>query len=184
MAHVSTTPSDKAEGRLKEAYEQVKSSRGAVGNIYEAMGQNPAAMVANHELYTTLQFGDSPLSRRERELVATVISRINGCNYCLAHHADAFGRHAKEAGLQALVATDYTRAPLSPRERALADHAARLTSEPHGIGEADIKKLRDVGLDDRAITDLTLLSAYFNFITRVATGLGVSTDDVAAHYNY
>lgn len=184
MTHVSVTPPDKAEGRLKEAYEQVKSSRGAVGNVYEAMSHNPAAMQANHALYTTLQFGESPLSRRERELVATVVSRITGCNYCLAHHADAFGRHAREAGLQALVATDYTRAPLSDRERALADHAARLTREPAAVHEADIKKLRDAGLDDREITDLTLLVAYFNFITRAAIGLGVSTDDVAGAFKY
>ncbi len=184
MVWVETTPPEKAEGELKDAYAKVATGRGSVGNIFQAMSLNAKALVDNHALYFGLQFGASPLSRRERELIATVVSRANGCTYCVSHHADAFGRHAREPGLQALVATDYTKAQLSPRERAIADHAHMLTVTPTQASEKAIETLRAAGLTEREIVDVTLVTAYFNFATRVASGLGVSHEDVAAPFKY
>ncbi len=184
MSWIQVTEPGAAEGRLKDEYEATTKSRGALANIHKAFSLHPGALSANLALYKELHFAESPLSRRDRELIATVVSRVNGCGYCVAHHADAFGRHANEAGLQALIATDYTRAPLSARERAIADHAVLLTRNPGGVTAADVDKLRAHGLDDRAILDVTLEAAYFNFINRVATGLGVSQEDVGGSYKY
>jgi uncharacterized peroxidase-related enzyme len=64
-------------------------------------------------------------------------------------------------------------APLGPRPRAIARHAEKLTGAPASVGPADLDALRAAGLDDRAIVDLTLCVAYFNFVNRVAHGLGV-----------
>lgn len=44
------------------------------------------------------------------------------------------------------------------------------------MGEADVEQLRAVGLDDRAIHDATQVIAYFNYINRVADGLGVEAE--------
>jgi len=185
MTWIETVPAEAATGRLKQTYERVGAKRGAVANIYQAMSLHPDALAANLELYTSIHFSaDSPLSRREREIIATVVSRANGCAYCVSHHADALGRHAKEPGLQALVATDHLKAPLTPRERAMADHADKLTRQPGDVGPADVGALRDAGLSDREILDITLATAYFNFATRVATGLGVSLEDVDRAYEY
>lgn len=52
-------------------------------------------------------------------------------------------------------------------------HAVKLTREPSSVNVADINALREAGLDDRAILDLTLVIAYFNFVNRIADGLGV-----------
>ncbi len=59
------------------------------------------------------------------------------------------------------------------RECAMVVHAIKLTQEPAGIEAADVDRLREVGLDDRGIVDLTLVVAYFNFVNRLADGLGV-----------
>jgi alkylhydroperoxidase family enzyme len=55
--------------------------------------------------------------------------------------------------------------------------ALRLTENPEEIRKAEIEKLRAEGLDDAAIVDLTAVAAYFNFINRVALGLGVRLDE-------
>ncbi|MDX1673529.1 MAG: hypothetical protein R3314_01910 [Longimicrobiales bacterium] len=43
--------------------------------------------------------------------------------------------------------------------------------------EADIRSLRDVGLDDRAIHDVCAIASYFAFVNRMADGLGVELED-------
>ena len=71
---------------------------------------------------------------------------------------------------------DYRAAPLSLVDRALCDYALKLTKAPASIGEADIAALRQAGLSDRAINDAAQVIAYFNYINRVADGLGVDLE--------
>ena len=184
MPYIPSVRPDAASGRLKEEYDRIEKERGAVGEIFAITGLHPGVPSAHLALYEELHFAEGPLSRRERELIATVVSRANGCEYSLAHHADAFGRHTNEAGVQALVATDYTRANLPPRERAIADHAVKLTKMPHEITGDDITVLRKHGLTDREILDVTLLTGYFNLVNRVASGLGLTPQDVRGKYRY
>jgi alkylhydroperoxidase family enzyme len=49
----------------------------------------------------------------------------------------------------------------------------KLTLTPAAVGPADIEELRAVGLDDEGITSATQVIAYFNYINRIAEGLGV-----------
>ena len=55
-------------------------------------------------------------------------------------------------------------------------YAERLSLEQGAVDRSDIEALRAVGLDDRAIHDATQVIAYFNYITRVADGLGVEPE--------
>ena len=184
MAWIRTVPPGEASGKLKQEYERAEKERGALAHMHTITSLHPGILGIHLDLYGETHFSEGPLSRRERELIATVVSRENRCAYCVAHHADAFGRHAQEPGLQALVATDYTKAKLGPRERALADHAVLLTRQADKVTKADVDKLRAAGLDDRAILDLTLVVAYFNFANRLANGLGLTADDVGKSYHY
>jgi alkylhydroperoxidase family enzyme len=45
------------------------------------------------------------------------------------------------------------------------------------VGEADIQALRAVGLSDVAIHDAVQIIGYFNYINRVADGLGIELED-------
>jgi uncharacterized peroxidase-related enzyme len=184
MPWIRSVRPEEATGRLKDEYDRIAKARGAVGDVFAVTGLHPGAPGAHLALYEEVHFAEGPLSRRERELVAVVVSRANGCEYCLAHHADALGRHASEPGLQALVATDYTKASLSKRERAIADHAVKLTRSPQDVTEKDVEHLRAAGLTDREILDVTLVASYFNFVNRVANGLGLTPQDVRAKYRY
>jgi uncharacterized peroxidase-related enzyme len=74
------------------------------------------------------------------------------------------------------VARDWRTAPLEPVDRTLGELAAKLTHEQHGVTPADLDDLRSYGLDDRAIHDAVQVIAYFNYITRIADGLGVEPE--------
>ena len=68
---------------------------------------------------------------------------------------------------------DYTTAPVSAAERVMLDYVVQLTREATRIGPQHHARLRDAGFDDRAILQMTLIAAWFNYINRVADALGV-----------
>jgi uncharacterized peroxidase-related enzyme len=74
------------------------------------------------------------------------------------------------------VLSDYSAARLSAVDRALCDHAIKLTRNPAAVTQADVDGLRQLGLSDRAIHDATQVIAFFNYINRVADGLGVDLE--------
>lgn len=74
------------------------------------------------------------------------------------------------------VCEDWRNAALSPREAALCFFAAKLTKTPGAMTRDDHAPLRAEGLDDSAIHDLVQVCAYFNYINRVADGLGVALE--------
>ena len=72
---------------------------------------------------------------------------------------------------------DYTRAELDPQTRGMLDFAAKLTREPTDMREADVQRLRGLGLSDEQILSTVLITCLFNFMTRLADGLGVEVDE-------
>ena len=60
--------------------------------------------------------------------------------------------------------------------RALCEFAAKLTHVAAEIQQADVDALREHGLDDAAISDTIQVVAYFNYVTRVADGVGIEDE--------
>lgn len=74
------------------------------------------------------------------------------------------------------VKTDYTRAPLQLRDRAMLDFAVALTLTPGRVTEADLGPLRAAGWEDLAIHDIVQVTALFNYYNRIADGLGIDPE--------
>ena len=72
---------------------------------------------------------------------------------------------------------DWRSVPLTALDRALCEYAEKLTRQPDAMSEADISQLRAAGLDDVAIHDATQIIGFFNYINRVADGLGVEREE-------
>jgi uncharacterized peroxidase-related enzyme len=75
--------------------------------------------------------------------------------------------------LVAALRRDYTQAKLSQADRAMLDYTAKLTKEPWRVTSADLEALRRAGFDERGILQINLIASWFNYINRVADGLGV-----------
>lgn len=83
--------------------------------------------------------------------------------------------NAADAYVDALV-RDWRSAPLAAVDRALCEYAEKLTVNPAGMTAADLAPLREQGLSDTAIHDAVQVISYFNYINRVAEGLGVERE--------
>ena len=74
------------------------------------------------------------------------------------------------------MAADWRRADLTPADRALCAFAEKLSLKPRASTASDVDRLREHGLDDRAIHDAVQIIGFFNYINRVADALGVEPE--------
>jgi uncharacterized peroxidase-related enzyme len=81
MPHLEIIEPDDATGPLKDEYDAAVGRAGKVFNIVKAMSLRPGVLRRSMELYRGIMFDTSGLSRQERELLATVVSRTNDCHY-------------------------------------------------------------------------------------------------------
>ncbi len=72
---------------------------------------------------------------------------------------------------------DYRTAGLSVAETAICDYAVKLTIHPGDVTVDDVQTLRDAGFQDQQITIAAQVIGYFNYINRIANGLGVESED-------
>jgi uncharacterized peroxidase-related enzyme len=176
MAWIEEIEPDDAEGRLAEIYGDLTAKRGKIANILKVHSLNPEALGAHLELYLATMFGKSGLSRAEREAIAVVVSAANDCEYCVAHHLEALRLYIDDEDTLSMLSTADGLETLEPRLSNIVRHAEKLTTAPEAMTESDLGELRAVGLSDRDILDVTLVTAYYNFVNRIALGLGVSFD--------
>ena len=95
----------------------------------------------------------------------------------MTHHGAGLRRLLNDEAKAVAIARDYTEADLSPRERAILDYAVKLTMDPRAMSESDVQTLRDAGLGDAAILDACQVTCYYNYVNRLADGLGVELED-------
>jgi len=153
------------------------TARGKVSNIMKVHSLNPGAMRQHLGFYAHLMFGASGLTRGEREAMAVAVSQANGCDYCVVnHHREALDVVERTATVDRAAGQDK-----QTRWAALLVYAEKLTIAPHTVNAADVQRLRAVGLSDRDILDVALISSYFNFVNRIAPGLGVEFNPEEVH---
>jgi uncharacterized peroxidase-related enzyme len=151
--------------------------------VVPAMKKNPYYLLLAHDpeplrqrtgLFNGIMkgAGGSPLS--DRELAAVATSRVNGCVYCAAIHARAYNQLTGDTEQIQRLLDEGVGTPLRDRERAIVDLAVKLTEDPAGFGAADLQPLRELGLSDLEILDITNGAAIFAWANRLLQTLGES----------
>tara|TARA_R110001592_G_scaffold65325_2_gene200555 strand:- start:657 stop:1220 length:564 start_codon:yes stop_codon:yes gene_type:complete len=186
MPYIEVIEHAQAEGKLKEVYDHLLETRGKLAEVHKIQSLNPESIMNHMDLYMTIMFGQSPLKRYQREMIAVVVSAVNDCEYCQTHHGAALNHFWKdEAKVQALW-NNYETVELKEVDLLLCRYAAALTKAPSKVNEAEhITPLKEAGMAERAILDAALVIAYFNFVNRLVLGLGVQLEeDKGEGYKY
>jgi alkylhydroperoxidase domain protein len=128
-----------------------------------------ARTLADKDIFYNAKAG---LPRAERELAAAAASRFNGCIYCASVHARFASHFSKRTeDVQRLLDRGVT-ADLDPRWNAIVQASVALTATPSTFGAEHVARLRAVGLDDLAISDVIHGAAFFNWANRLMLSLG------------
>tara|TARA_B100001989_G_scaffold235434_1_gene196662 strand:+ start:76 stop:345 length:270 start_codon:yes stop_codon:yes gene_type:complete len=75
------------------------------------------------------------------------------------------------------IAKDWTKSSISKKQMAMCNFAKKLTETPNQIDIQDIELLKNYSLSDKDISQIVQIIAYFNYINRVADGLGLEPED-------
>ena len=165
MSWIKTINENEASGELKDIYENIINKRGKLSN--------PKVMQKHMDLYLSIMFGKSDISREDRELIAVVVSSINKCDYCINHHAEALNHYWKDYNKIKDLIDNYKSINLSEKNQVMIDYVYKLTKKPEILNQSDIDILRENGFQDKDILDINLIVSYFNFVNRIVLGLGV-----------
>jgi uncharacterized peroxidase-related enzyme len=131
-----------------------------------------------NDLANILMTGPSPLSRAERELIATCVSAGNQCRFCTCSHAAAARNlYRDQAEIVDKAMQDPTSANLTDKMSALIAIADKVRRDGRLVTQADIERARHAGADDRAIHDTVLIAAMFCMFNRYVDGLATWTPD-------
>lgn len=97
-------------------------------------------------------------------------------------HGEFLRQASDDPELASHIMHDYRNADLDQQTRAMLDYATKLTREPTNMQEADVITLREAGLTDEQILSVVLITCTFNFMTRLADGLGVEVPEERQKY--
>ena len=173
MSWITTIDNPEATGLLKKVYEELTEKRGKVSNIMKVQSLNPHVMKSHMDLYINLMFQRSGLTRKERELIAVAVSVANDCEYCVNHHVEALNHYWKDKEKLQKLLQDFKSLEFLDKTLGMLEYAVKLTKTPKEINRTDIEILRESGFSDEDILDINLIVSYFNFVNRIASGLGV-----------
>ncbi len=159
-------------------FDAMRAARGYVPRVVRAFALNGEHMGASFAYLIKLMAPDGALlSKREKEIIAVVVSVENTCLYCVASHRAQLATATGDEAFAHQVAINYRQVPaLSARERALADFAVKLTRESATTQASDHDRLREHGLGDHEILEAIEVAAFFNYTNRLCSGLGLQPD--------
>ena len=152
---------------LEESHPKAK-----VSDYYLFLVHQPEVLKQRSVAFNAIMYAPGGMPRAERELGATVVSRMNGCVYCASVHAQRFEQLAKRTDAIIEVLNDPHTAGTSERERAIVQFSIALTNAPDAVAPADIQALKDVGLTELEILDLMHSVAIFAWANRLMLNLG------------
>src|SRR6195952_2039205 len=111
---------------VRERIVAVGEKAGFVPNVFLALARRPAEFRAFFAYHDALMERDGGLSTAEREMIVVATSAVNDCLYCVIAHGAVLRIRAKDPLLADYLATDYRRADLTPRQRAIIEFAVKL----------------------------------------------------------
>lgn len=169
-----------AEGRLKSLYERLASAGGGIDNILMVHSLRPHTLEGHVALYkAVLHHARNRLPRPLLEALGVYVSALNGCSYCVDHHARGLmrllGDDEGERQRAALVA-DAPEQAVTGRDLSAMRYARALTLTPDRVERPQVEALRRVGFDDGEILEINQVVAYFAYANRTVQGLGVTTE--------
>ncbi|WP_447555608.1 peroxidase-related enzyme [Vreelandella sp. EE22] len=169
--HVTPVDYDNATSAQREALKETPSNT-RISDYVLVLAHDPESLRIRTSLFNGIMYDKGGLSREERELGAVAASVVNRCIYCAAVHAHRYNNIVGDDKVMQDIFLRGKDAELDARTRAILRFGMRLSETPPNVTQDDIQRLRDVGLDDQEILDLTLSTTLFGWANRLMHTLG------------
>jgi uncharacterized peroxidase-related enzyme len=162
---------------MRERILAVQEKAGFVPNVFLALAHRPDEFRAFFAYHDALMEKASGLSKAEREMIVVATSGANQCLYCVVAHGAILRIRAKDPLVADQVATNYRKADITPRQKAMLDFAMKVSREAEAIGEPDFAALRAHGFTDEDAWDIGAVAAFFALSNRMANLVSMRPND-------
>jgi uncharacterized peroxidase-related enzyme len=174
MTFIETVAANEANGATAELYATEEEVFGFLPNLVQAFSLRPKVYFAWKQLNGAIKGG---MELRRYELATIAAARELRSSYCtLAHGSVLMDKGFLEPEALRAVVSDYHAAGLDEVEVAVMDLAAKIAQDATTVSQADIDRLRSLGLSDQDILDVVLAAAARCFFSKILDGLGAEPD--------
>ena len=153
---------------LRERILAVQEKSGFVPNVFLVLAHRPDEFRAFFAYHDTLMEKESGLTKGEREMIVVATSGLNQCIYCVVAHGAILRLREKSPYLADQIATNYLKAEITPRQKAMLDFAVKVSLDSHELNNSDFEEMRQYGFSDEDIWDTGTVSAFFSLSNRMA----------------
>ena len=156
---------------------KVQEKSGFVPNVFLALAYRPDEFRAFFSYHDALMEKPGRLTKAEREMIVVATSAANQCLYCVVAHGAILRIRSKNPLLADQVATNYRKADLTPRQRAMLDFALQVATRSSEVDEPDFATLEAVGFSQDDIWDIAAIAAFFAMSNRLANVMSIAPND-------
>jgi len=167
MTFIEPVPEDEAQGEVAEIYEDARATFGYVPNLARAFSLRPEVYRAWLQLNGAVKAHDL----RRYELATLAAARRLRSSYCALQHGRILAQ-------EFLSFDDVPRLPegLDEADRAVMELAEKVVDDASSVTQADVDRLRELGLSDAEIVDVVLAAAVRCFFSKTLDALGAAPD--------
>ncbi|AOI60931.1 peroxidase-related enzyme [Burkholderia diffusa] len=153
---------------IRERIAAVQEKSGFIPNVFLTLAHRPDEFRAFMAYHDALMDKPGNLTKAEREMIVVATSSVNQCQYCVIAHGAILRIRAKDPLIADQVATNYRKADITARQKAMLDFAMKVSQTAHLVGEADFDMLKSHGFTEEDAWDIAAISAFFGMSNRIA----------------
>ncbi|AOI87520.1 peroxidase-related enzyme [Burkholderia pseudomultivorans] len=146
----------------------VQEKSGFIPNVFLTLAHRPDEFRAFMAYHDALMDKPGNLSKAEREMIVVATSSVNQCQYCVIAHGAILRVRAKNPLIADQIASNYRKADITARQKAMLDFAMKVSQAAQQVGEADFDTLKSHGFSEEDVWDIAAISAFFGMSNRIA----------------
>jgi uncharacterized peroxidase-related enzyme len=156
---------------------EVQEKAGFIPNVFLTLAHRPAEWRAFFAYHDALMERESGLTKAEREMIVVATSGANDCHYCIVAHGAILRIYAKNPLVADQVATNYRKADITPRQKAMLAFALKVSLGSRDLVDDDYAAVRAHGFSDEDIWDIGAIAAFFAMSNRMADLISMRPND-------
>lgn len=176
LPDINTLPDD-----LKNKILEVQDKSGFIPNVFLALAHRPEEFRAFFSYHDALMNKESGISKGEREMIVVATSALNECLYCVVAHGAILRIREKNSLIADQLATNYKKADITDRQRAMLDFAVKVSRHANTISNEDIQALAQHGFSDQDVWDIGSIAAFFALSNRLANMANIRPNEEFYH---
>lgn len=162
------TTLDQLPADIREKIVTVQEKSGFVPHVFLKLARRPDEFRAFFAYHDALMLRENGLSKGEKEMIVVATSAANDCLYCVVAHGAILRIYEKNPLIADQLATNYRKAAITARQRAMLDFALKIATRSAEIGETDFQTLHAQGFSDEDAWDIGAIAAFFALSNRMA----------------